>query len=691
MPVVLNRSSAERFSPLYNPNWLGFDTETTGIDFKHGTKPFIVTTCTQDLEQEYWLADVNPVTREPEWTSKEIGEMKEKILGHKGLIVGQNPNFDIRALETLDKEFATEWPFEQTYCTLIAGHLIKSDQMPKDLTSLCLMTLKIDIKHFEEAIREATISARRYVGTRYPNWRKAQKGHEDMPSAKDETWKMDMWLPRAVCLHEKRSPTDPWWNVATEYSNPDSSVLIKLIQRQLEILKKRGLLNIYFERLKMIKDRHIIEGGGITLNSNRLDALLTEYQEESKRLGKVCTNIARGYNFEISMPKSGISKSMREFAFDVLKLEPVEYGKTGPSLNAKCREHYEATLPHNSRELAWINAVGGKSKRDTACSFMESYKRYGIKTSFKDWIVIYSTLNGTGTGTLRWSSNNPNEQNISKKEGFNLRYMFGPLEGREWWSCDYQNIELRIPAYESEEKTMIDLFERPDDPPFFGSNHLVSASIVYPELFWPLADQKGAFKKKYGATYYQWIKNFNFAVQYGSILKSSGWGTADRAAHRKGAHAMVMKNLSKLGGLNEAQIAYAQDHGYVETIPDIEVNRLRGYPLYCTRNDQGGILETVPLNYHVQGTACWVMMRATSKINEYLATVGPEYKLIMQIHDEFVFDFPAKPNQGNLPIIRNIERIMRNMGNNISVPLTVGIELHTDNWSVGESVKSLAS
>ena len=55
-----------------------------------------------------------------------------------------------------------------------------------------------------------------------------------------------------------------------------------------------------------------------------------------------------------------------------------------------------------------------------------------------NWRKLHTSLNMCGTDTLRWSSNNPNSQNISKKEGFNLRYAFGPAPGREWWSLDGQ-------------------------------------------------------------------------------------------------------------------------------------------------------------------------------------------------------------------------------------------------------------
>lgn len=290
----------------------------------------------------------------------------------------------------------------------------------------------------------------------------------------------------------------------------------------------------------------------------------------------------------------------------------------------------------------------------------------------------------------------------SKQEGFNLRYCFGPPPGHEWWSLDYQNIELRIPAYEAPEPVMIELFERPDDPPYFGSYHLMNASIIYPDLFWPLAEQKGAFKKKYASTWYQYCKNFGFAVQYGAQPES---GTADRAAHKPGAHRMVMDKLKNLSALNARMIRQAIRYGYVETIPDKTVNPRRGYPLMCTRTEWGKILPTVPLSYHVQSTAMWctakAMVRCQDKLNRWNKTSGrDDHRLVMQVHDELVFCLPKRVTTvpdpqaegdyrtvlGNLSKIRELQKLMERSGEDIGVPLTVGVEYHSDNWSVGVSV-----
>ena len=235
---------------------------------------------------------------------------------------------------------------------------------------------------------------------------------------------------------------------------------------------------------------------------------------------------------------------------------------------------------------------------------------------------------------------------------------------------------------------MIELFERPDDPPYYGSYHLLVFSILHPDKF----KKHGAkCKEVYKSTWYQWTKNGNFAIQYGATEES---GTADRAYHVKGAQRLIKQRFRRIAELNQRMIAFAREHGYVETIPDKTVDPERGYPLYCTRSRWGDIKPTVPLNYHVQGTAMWWMMKAMIRCQEYLDELNRKnnqgYYMVMQVHDELVFDFPKgkgkQPWRTNLPKIRKIKRLMEMGGDDIGIPTPVSVQYHPDNWSEGVEV-----
>jgi len=191
-------------------------------------------------------------------------------------------------------------------------------------------------------------------------------------------------------------------------------------------------------------------------------------------------------------------------------------------------------------------------------------------------------------------------------------------------------------------------------------------------------------------------------VQYGAMEES---GTADRAYGQVGGQAKIQSRFTKQTELNEYWIDYARETGYVLTMEDKE---LGCYPLECTKDGWGRIKPTVPLNYHVQGTAMWCMGRAMVRCHNYLNQLNgydqmqdaiesycrrDGYHLVMQVHDELVFDFPSPPRDWkrepykfNLPKIRKIKRLMEQSGDDIGVPLPVEVDYHPYHWAHAEGI-----
>jgi DNA polymerase I-like protein with 3'-5' exonuclease and polymerase domains len=632
-----------------------------------------------------------------------------------GSLIAHNSKFDVTALDAVGVP-ASDWPWDRTEDTLIAAHLLASNR-PKDLTTLALTWLGIDIQPFEDALEAAVQKARRMCRSKkfreqYGEWAIAEKDRADMPSAKDKTWKYDTWLPRAMwrLVEGVREEFPSWESVLRDYANADSAVTLSLWPVMLRAIRERGLESLYRERMKLPPIAYRMESRGVTLSGARLEQLVAEYEEESERLGRVCVNVAAGFGHELELPANGVNQNLRTFLLEVLGLEPVRNPKAktdAPTLDKTAMGHYLATLEPRSRERAFVNALLNKRSRDTAIQYMEGYRRFwrSLGDEYKGWFVLHPSLNITGTDTLRWSSNNPNEMNISKKESFNLRYVFGPAPGREWWSLDAKNIELRIPAYESGEEELIALFERSDDPPYYGSNHLLNFHTIYPDLWAAVEREVGpekvgpTCKKRYAATWYQYCKNGGFAIQYGAQDRDDGQGTADRAFHKPGAHAMLKRRFRKLENLNQKMVRFAEKHGYVETMPDRSVDPKRGYPLLCTRTEYGRIKPTVPLSYHVQGTAMWwtarAMVKVQAQLDDWRAKDGFDGHIALQVHDEIVIDFPrsrfgVKPGgekcePANLWRIRVIQKLMASIGDDLipRVVTPVGCEYHESNWSEG--------
>lgn len=701
--------------------WLSLDTETTGVDLKHGALPFFVTMGTEDNQNISWLWDVDPFTREPIVEEGDLDEIQEYI-DSADVLVLQNANFDEEALAELFKKFGRKlrWGWNKVNDTLLAGHLLASNR-PHNLTAMALQYLGLNIEPLEDALEKDVKEARRLVRTKdfiakHGRWAWAEKDLPSMPSAKETVWRFDYWLPLAVAKAEGYPEDHPWRLSLPTYGNGDSSITLPLLKSQLKELERRKLTRIYNERLKILPIVSKMEERGISVSRENLDRLHKRFTEDSETLGRKCVNIAASLDYDLKLPKNGMNKSLAEFAFGPLSLPVIKASKkTGePSFDKFCIEQYQATLPDRSKQLSFVNALKNKRKCDTALTYMEGYRRFWIPADTRElWFRLHPSLNPTGTDTLRWSSQSPNEQNISKQENFNLREAFGPLPGRAWYSMDAKNIELRIPAYASGERLLIDLFERPDDPPYYGSTHLLNFHTVYDDI-WdkeirygvPLEKVGPHCKKKYASTWYQWVKNGGFAVQYGAVEKEQG--TADKAFHRPGSHAKLKARFSKLDILNTRQIRFAERFGYVETMPDKTVDPERGYPLLCTRTEWGDILPTVPLNYYVQSTAMWWMMKAMIRTQDFLDRLnrldktlpapiyrlaykyrGEGFYLIAQVHDELVFDFPAGSGwEVFTPILQEVKRLMEMGGSDfvLEIPTPVSCEYHPDSWAEGETL-----
>lgn len=565
------------------------------------------------------------------------------------------------------------------------------------------------------------------------------------------------WLENVCC--ECRG--HHWWTACSEYATADSGWTLPLwfaLEREIKAKGRWGYFQAGMELPEIIAT---MERDGCTINLAKLDEIAAEYKAESEAAGRLCVNIARSLDYELDLPEGANNGSLRQFCFgyddvtcprpspfnpeaagcgkafrwgskkppgcpkckrteglltthhDCLNLPPVTHSdKTGePSLDKEAFAVWELTLDERSKQGVFVSTLAGKRKRDTAISYLEAYRRFGVPQQ-PGWVVIHSSLNQTGTAHLRMSSNSPNLQNVGKQmqrcqacdgrgkvgggecvacqgEGevsFNLRRCFGPAPGREWWSFDFENIELMIPAYESGERKMIELFERPDDPPYFGSQHLLNASVIWPDLFWPIAEQKGEFKRRYASTQYQWTKNFDFALAY-----ECGEATGDRSARKAGAWRAIKSTFTELNKLSKSYIAFANRNGYVETLPDKTIDSQHGYPIMCGRGEGGGISPTLPFCYHVSGTAMWstrkAMVRTARALDGWNHQDRCDRRLVAQIHDELVFDFPAGGAK-NLPEVNRVKQLMEESGRDIGVPLRVSVGYHPVSWAEAVKLKA---
>lgn len=667
---------------------LAVDTECTGLNLRHGCKPFFVSAC--DGENVYmweWLVD--PLTREPSINSRDIIQIKG-MLARADKIVFHNAKFDITALRQIGFR---KWDFDKVHDTSIDAHMLDS-RSPKNLTDLAKRYLGMDILPLEKELGDVVKECRAYAKKNYPLWKIADKDIASLPSCdgKGSDWKSDYWLPNAIATEEGLPKEHVYRKCLRAYAEHDALVARLLYRQFQDIVTERRLERLGAFRQKMVRVALAVEDAGVTISQKRLGELESAFLGEVAEQVDIMLSIADLHDYNLTLPKSGNNKSLIEFVYrhlDAPILKKTKYN-SNLSLDKEAVRLLLENLKPGTQEYAFIRALSEKRSRDSAIADVQKYRRFWKSTDRADWFVLYPNLNPIGTATGRWSSSEPNEQNISKRERFGLRHCFGPAPGREWWSCDAQNIELRLPAYESGEQELIDLFERSNDPPYYGSNHLLNFHTVYPEI-WDKEvaevgiDKVGPYiKKKYVSTYYQWCKNGGFAVQYGAVDMKDG--TADRAFRRAGAHTKLKKRFSKLERLNQKWIDFANRHGYVETIVDPTIDPERGYPIAIKLKFDGRPKETIPLNSHIQGSSAWWMCKAMLRCVDYLSTLVGGYKLIMQIHDELVFDFPYRPMLGNRSVIMKVKSIMEQSGVDIKIPTPVGVEYHQQSWGAGKTI-----
>lgn len=550
----------------------------------------------------------------------------------------------------------------------------------------------------------------------------------------------------------------PWWTVTRDYANMDSAVLIPMWPVMEDQLRNRGLWAIYQERRKLPKIAVGLEQRGITVNRKKLYELRDRFEREASDASETCVSIAASYEvetclkckrllgeptavfdkrctcgekqrphagpFQLDLPKGAVNDNLRAFCFNVMDLERISNHKAksdAPTLDAKnAIPHYLTTLPKDGDAYRFIESLSDRSNFTTAVSYLNGYERYWIPCGeFNErgeqlWCRLHSSLNPTGTHHLRWSSSNPNSQNWSKGQSVcrhcdgekcercnftgvgkvSLRECVAAAPGREYWSRDAKNIERRIPAYTAGETVIIELLEEPDKPPYYGSEHSLVGHIIFPKEFESCRNANGnidgrVFKKRYGDSCYQKTKNFNFACQY-----QCGEATGDRTSGVKGSFRAVKSRFAKQEALNKKWVDFANENGYVETLPDREVDPDHGYPIVCERGKWGKVLPTIPLNYFSSGTAMWWTCRAMVKVQECLDEWNrklptPQYFMAMQVHDEIVFDFPKRadprknPKGSNLSRLVELGRLMESCGDGIGIPTPTGLEYHPETWATG--------
>jgi len=255
---------------------------------------------------------------------------------------------------------------------------------------------------------------------------------------------------------------------------------------------------------------------------------------------------------------------------------------------------------------------------------------------------IHTTYNQTVTATGRLSSTNPNLQNIPVRtdDGKEIRRAFIPAEGNVFFSADYSQIELRLVADLSHDRTMLDAFAHGHDI------HAITAARIYHK---PLEQVTGDERRK--------AKTANFGILYGI----SAFGLAQRLNIPRDEAKMLIDGyyttFPQVRDYIDRSIAQAREKGYVTTL----YGRRRMLPDINSRNAVvRGFSERNAINAPIQGTAADVIKLAMVRIYRRFKAEGIQSQMILQVHDELNFDvIPSELEAVQRIVIEEMEGVYK--------------------------------
>ena len=654
------------------------DTETTGLHWQHGTVAFAIGICSDDT---YWreAVQVDPQTRKlNHGYSQEAVAQVRAVLDGDDPVVFQNANFDIKALCRSDL-LGWDEPDEPGFWSNILelGHLVhlnnSTDAGHKaSLKKLTPAYLGKDYSSMDELDRIVN-RCRNFVRHRDVGKTWFVATEESIPYVSSGHNKMDMWLPAALKQF--------WTNQEElqEYMEDDYSELATVVDKylrddcentlELGKLMMGNLLAAYKPAkleslLAMNRDLHPviwkIETRGIPVHRGALDTAMDICKAGIKECHEKCNNIS-GLDIDTYTDSHLRDVLIGRFGLKSPRLTPKALQ---PSVDSKSRVAMMDVA--EGEALEFLQSYEQEKTYTTKLRYLTSYSDqaisagsvpYDIKNQSSHTEFLFPRLNSVGTGTTRFSSSNPNSQNIGTgKEVPCLRSVFRPEPGRWWFPIDYSQLQLRIFAAATKDPKLIQSF---DDGYDF---HDFMAKQIFP-------DQDISKEQRRIA------KNTNFGFIFGASEAK-----IDATAGIPGLYKhLLVKFPGAKRFIKETKTA-VQMSG--------KINTLGGYPIHLPlTTSPWGVLSYpahLAVNYLVQGTEGEIVKRAMYLVDKYLTEETDDCRLIMNIHDEIIIDTPARPPKF---LIRSVAALMEEAGLDSGVKTPVDVEVCVRDLSERQEVQ----
>jgi DNA polymerase-1 len=434
-------------------------------------------------------------------------------------------------------------------------------------------------------------------------------------------------------------------DIASNYAAEDADITLRLYNKLQQLLEDKPsqielLKNIEYPLVHVLAS---IEANGAKVDRDKLAAHSEELSRKIEILSAEAFRLAKG-EFNLDSPKQLLEVLYEKLKLPVLKKTPKGQPSTNEETLKRLSEEYE--LPKIILEYRGLAKL--KSTYTDSLIKIENPKTKRIHTSYQQAV----------TSTGRLSSTEPNLQNIPIKtaEGRRIREAFVPEEGNVLISADYSQIELRIMAHLSKDKNLTHAF----------NNNLDIHSATAAEVF--NADLEAVTSEQRRSA-----KAINFGLMYGM----SAFGlTRQLDIPRAEAQQYLDTYFERYTGVKdyiENTKIKAKENMYVET--------LMGRRLYLNEiNAANGLrrqaAERAAINAPLQGSAADIIKKAMIDINQFLFKEMPNVKMIMQVHDELIFESPkSEANE----VLKAMKEMMESTVE-LDIPLIADAEIGA-NWN----------
>jgi DNA polymerase-1 len=428
-----------------------------------------------------------------------------------------------------------------------------------------------------------------------------------------------------------------------DYSCEDAEVALQLSQLLLPKLEQEGFKDLFHH----VEIPLAIVLAKMEMNGVKIDIdLLQEFSKEIET--QLQQKMERIYGLAGEVFNINSSQQLGKILFDKLKLPVVKKTKTGYStdVDVLTRLSLQHDLP--------LEILGYRNLSKLKSTYIDTLpKLIHPKTG-----RVHTSYNQTVTATGRLSSSDPNLQNIPirAEEGNRIRQAFIPEKGWRIASADYSQIELRILAHLSQDETLMEAFHKEEDI------HTRTASEIF-----------GVPMEKVTPSMRREAKVINFGIIYGM----SAYGLSQQlGSEPKVAQAYIDEYFKKYPQVQtyiEKSLEETRQKGFATTL----LHRRRYLPdIHSPNAVVRQASERMAINTPLQGTAADIIKLAMIHIQNRIEELGLSMKMIMQVHDELVFETLEEERQKALSMIQEeMETVVK-----LSVPLKVSIH-SGKNWA----------